>query len=373
MATCDICHNLTFGGSSLLPESSQLNELRDILRSNRMPPEISSFRRVAEDAPVELARYDAEIKRLEELTARLLSERATLAWYSDGCRSVVSPVRRLPTELLAEIFDMCAPEDQEAMAEATPTQEIERLSKKYLLQLAQVCSHWHSVAMGTPKLWSFIVFDTALWIQLPHSSPTLLNFVASSLQRGGECPLRLRIAVDHGNRDEHSVLQLISEHSHRWRRVALWIDPPSFSHLARAKGNLGHLRFLRLASDTTGNDIHPASYIFQIAPLLSEVRLADWENSVPVLPWNQLSFTALRLVAGVPPAGTLKALHLLSNSARLSIKPNTLLTPLQPPVLSNIDKLTVELMGEYSARHPILGTLFQSLTLSRVNSFRLIR
>ncbi|KAJ7157834.1 hypothetical protein C8R46DRAFT_1355461 [Mycena filopes] len=353
----------------------EVKQIHDTLRSNAVPPDISGFRRVAEEAPVELARYDAEIERLGELTAKLSSERATLAWYSDGCRSVTSPVRRLPTELLAEIFDMCAPEGQDVISDMTTlTEEIERLAKKYLLQLAQVCSHWRSVAMGTSTLWSQIVLDTAVWSRIPHYSPTLLDLLASSLQRGGECPLTLQIAVDHGNRNERSVLNLLSEHSHRWRRVALWIDPPSFSHLARAKGNLGHLGSLRLAGDTarTQNEVHPASDIFHIAPRLSEVWLADWEDPVPVLPWNQLSFAALRLVDGVPPAGTMQILRLLPKSVALLIEPNTVSTPLQLPILSNIDKLTVDLVGA-PRTHPILGTLFQSLTLPRLQSFRLIR
>ncbi|KAJ7189021.1 hypothetical protein C8R46DRAFT_1341639 [Mycena filopes] len=374
MATCDACHNSTFGGSSFLPDSARLDQLRHILRSNTVPPEISSFRRVAEEAPVELARYDAEIERLREHTARLLSERATLSWYSDGCRSVAAPVRRLPTELLAQIFDLCAPDGQEVISDTTtPTEEVERLAKKYLLQLAQVCSYWRSVAMETPTLWSLIVLDTNLWDRLPQSSRTLLNLVASSLQRGGECPLTLHIAVDHGDRNERSVLELLSEHSRRWRDVSMWIDPPSFSHLVQAKGNLGRLGFLWLARNTISrNEIHPARNIFQIAPRLSEVSLEQWHEPVPVLPWNQLSLASLRLVGGVPPARTMQILPSLLNSARLFIEPNTLSTPLEPPVLSQINNLAVHLMGESSVEHPILGTLFQSLTLPRLDMFFLV-
>ncbi|KAJ7189030.1 hypothetical protein C8R46DRAFT_935250 [Mycena filopes] len=330
---------------------------------------MSSLRRVAEEAPAELARYDAEIERLKESIDKRLLERATLAWYSDGCRSVASPVRRLPTELLAEIFDMCAPEDQKIMSTTTPTQEIERISKNYLLQLAQVCSHWRSVAMETPNLWSLIVLDTDLWDRLPQSSRTLLNLVASSLQRGGECPLTLHIAVDHGNRNDRSILELLSGHSHRWRDVSMWIDPPSFSHLVQAKGNLGRLGVLRLASDTTwGEQIHPASDIFEIAPRLSDVRLAEWEDLVPVLPWNQLYLASLRLGGRVPPARTMRILPLLLDTARLFIEPNSLSTPLQPPILSNIDNLAVEVVGAPRSR-PILGILFQSLTLPRLDMF----
>ncbi|KAJ7189063.1 hypothetical protein C8R46DRAFT_1244485 [Mycena filopes] len=393
---CGVNSASDFEQSSLLPDSHRIHELRDILRSNIVPPEISSFCRVAEEAPVELARYDAEIERLKESIDQLSSERATLAWYSDGCRSVASPVRRLPTELLAEIFDMCAPEGQDVISDTTTlTEEIERLAKKYLLQLAQVlsylshrleslrlwslhmlqvCSHWRSVAMGTSTLWSQIVVDTSVWSRIPHYSPTLLDLLASSLQRGGECPLTLQIAVDHGNRNERSVLNLLSEHSRRWRDVSMWIDPPSLSHLVKAKGNLSRLGFLRLASDTArGQSNHPGSDIFQIAPRLSDVRLAGWEDPVPVLPWGQLSFIML----GNGDTADLSAIqnlsHLPSDSqALVRITSNPLPIVFQP-VCSNLHTLTVELMGKDHVTHSTLATLFQSLTLPQLDTFKLVR
>ncbi|KAJ7166010.1 hypothetical protein C8R46DRAFT_1219782 [Mycena filopes] len=368
MATCDICHHSTFGRSSLLPGPAHVKELRDILRSNAVPLETSSFRRVAEEAPVELARYDAEIERLGKSMANLLSERASLAWYSDGCRSVASPVRRLPTELLAEIFDMCAPPDQDVISETTThAEEVERVSKKYLLQLAQVCSHWHCVAMGTPNLWSFIVLDTAVWNR-SHNSTTLLNLVTSSLQRGGECPLTLRIAVDHGDRDEAPVLKLLTQHSHRWRSVALWIDHLSFPFLAGAKGNLGRLTFLRLESS---DKILSAGDLFQVAPQLKEVWLAGWRSKAPEIPWEQI--LRARLTNGeVADLSFMSTLSPLSTAATLLILPTTPSSLLQPPVFSKIGKLAVQMVGEWPPAHPILGSLFQSLALPQMHSLRLL-
>ncbi|KAJ7146922.1 hypothetical protein C8R44DRAFT_552905, partial [Mycena epipterygia] len=61
------------------------------------------------ESPDELARYDSEIQQLQDRLDGLRSERATLESYANGCRSVLSPVRRLPAELLVDIFDICAP------------------------------------------------------------------------------------------------------------------------------------------------------------------------------------------------------------------------------------------------------------------------
>ncbi|KAJ7257626.1 hypothetical protein C8J57DRAFT_1234774 [Mycena rebaudengoi] len=83
-AVCQACGN----GSSFLPNGGQFAALNDMLRSNVLPPETSSFRATISAAPVELRRYDAETKRLEDELERLISKRRTLASYMDRCRSV---------------------------------------------------------------------------------------------------------------------------------------------------------------------------------------------------------------------------------------------------------------------------------------------
>lgn len=51
--------------------------------------------------------------------------------------------QRLPAELWTEIFDMCSPPGEDGFDglsdTTTPEQEVERLAKKYLLRLSQVC------------------------------------------------------------------------------------------------------------------------------------------------------------------------------------------------------------------------------------------
>ncbi|KAJ7646046.1 hypothetical protein DFH06DRAFT_1210976 [Mycena polygramma] len=233
---CDACGKPPFTDSPLLPNSSQISGLRDILRSNTVPPEKSSFLSVIDGASLELERYDAEIKRLQECLARLISDRTTLASYGDGCRSVFSPIRRLPTELLAEIFGMCRPPGEDIMSGITPDKELDRVAKKYLLQFSQVCSHWHGVIMGTPMLWSTITLDVAVWSST--SPKILLDLLTASLDRGGDYPLTMQVAVDFGDPNEYYVLNLLSRHSHRWKCVHLWIDTRSFPSLAGIRGHL---------------------------------------------------------------------------------------------------------------------------------------
>ncbi|KIY70717.1 hypothetical protein CYLTODRAFT_487867 [Cylindrobasidium torrendii FP15055 ss-10] len=57
-------------------------------------------------------------------------------------RSILSPLRSLPSELLQEIFMLCVPKPCIISSKEAP------------LRLGQVCSRWRSIALQTPKLWS---------------------------------------------------------------------------------------------------------------------------------------------------------------------------------------------------------------------------
>ncbi|KAJ7656184.1 hypothetical protein B0H17DRAFT_1098511 [Mycena rosella] len=284
---CDNCEN-PFVKSHLLPTPAQFEHLRDVIRSNSPPPETSSFRAIIADAPAELARYDAEIRRRQEALYALRADRALLETYADGCRSVFSPARRLPTELLGDIFDMCAPPGaDEIVDDTTPKEEVDRLAKKYLLQLSRVCSRWHGVVMGTPMLWSTLVVDTVCWSTFPVSQETLLGLMAASLERGAQSPLTVEIAVAHGDLNERPVLELISRHARRWKSIYLWVNPESVRFLGAAKGNLPLLERLQLYASVE-NEHQSGLDIFEVAPRLTYFRLLGWHHRSPTLPWGQL-------------------------------------------------------------------------------------
>ncbi|KAJ7646047.1 hypothetical protein DFH06DRAFT_1300831 [Mycena polygramma] len=286
---CDACAKPPFTDSPLLPNSSQISGLRDILRSNTVPPEKSSFLTVSDGVSTELERYDAEIGRLQQRLAVLISDRTKLASYGDGWRSVFSPLRRLPPELLAEIFGMCYPHGEDVISErVSPTDEVDRVAKRYLLQLSQVCSHWHGIVMGTPRLWSTILLDAGLWNSCTVSSTTLLDLITASLDRGVDYPLTMRVAVDRGDANECFIFDLLSRHSHRWKCVYLWIDTRSLPLLVSVRGHLPLLASLELYNLGLVEDVPYADNIFEVAPNLTDVALRNWHPQLPTLPWQQL-------------------------------------------------------------------------------------
>ncbi|KAJ7646059.1 hypothetical protein DFH06DRAFT_1476634 [Mycena polygramma] len=299
---CDACGKPPFKASPLLPNASQISDLRDILRSNTLPLEKSGLLNVVDRALPELKRFNAEIARLQQRLAILISDRNELESYSDGCRSAFSPIRRLPTEVLAEIFGMCYPPGEGVIAETvTPVEEVDRVAKKYLLQISQVCSHWHSVVMETPMLWSTIILDTDVWSSCTLSSKTLLDLIAISLNRGVDYPLTLYGTVDHGDPNEHLILDLLSQHSHRWKCVSLWIDVASLPFLINARGHLPLLKTLELVNFGSWSDVSYTDDIFETAPKLTDVSLTNWHSLPPMLPWKQVSPLTVRSALPMEP------------------------------------------------------------------------
>ncbi|KAJ6497298.1 hypothetical protein C8R45DRAFT_1093693 [Mycena sanguinolenta] len=288
-AGCERCGS-TSSESHLLPSSSEIAQLRHFLSSSSPLPSglASSLHNVVDEAPLELERYGAEIQRLEETLARVKSERALLKWYSSASRGLFSPLRRFPAQVLVEIFDMCSPNT--TSERHTVEEEENRLARTYLLQPSQVCSRWHTLIMDTSKLWSSIKVDTRVWAQSSIPSATLLHLLESSLDRSGELPLNLEITIDPAPYSGPGVLQLLAQHSSRWRNVFLSFRPDWIDYLVGIKGNLWLLENLALSN---ADDIRPqvhADNIFFVAPRLKSVTFTGpgWSPGASTFPWSQL-------------------------------------------------------------------------------------
>ncbi|KAJ7649027.1 hypothetical protein DFH06DRAFT_944798, partial [Mycena polygramma] len=128
----------------------------------------------------ELARCDIEIATLRERLDQLLVERAAIQADYIDCNSLLAPVRRLPSEILAEIFALCwdsfTPfmEDVDCDSVSLPT-EIARLAHAPLLNLSRVCVRWHNIALGTPALWSRIELEAILWTAAPSRLEVIME------------------------------------------------------------------------------------------------------------------------------------------------------------------------------------------------------
>ncbi|KAF9054220.1 hypothetical protein BJ165DRAFT_1522766 [Panaeolus papilionaceus] len=148
-------------------------------------------------------------------------------------RSLFSPIRRLPEDVLGEIFLHTLPSTRNA---------IPILSELPLL-LTLVCKKWRSIAQSTPRLWS------RLHIVLPYNRATDIEgdeecsqkrsyvaLVKHLLYLSGGVPLFLSISSCTQGYDGHigtspetkELLLAVIKHSTRWSEVNLVCDAYAF-------------------------------------------------------------------------------------------------------------------------------------------------
>ncbi|KAJ7607852.1 hypothetical protein FB45DRAFT_702388, partial [Roridomyces roridus] len=91
-----------------------------------------------------LASFDVEILRVREQLARLEDGRTVLLDLRRRTKPILSSIRRIPPEILAEIF------------KAAGTSRSRFILANTLWVLTHVCSRWRAIATSTPSLWSSI-------------------------------------------------------------------------------------------------------------------------------------------------------------------------------------------------------------------------
>ncbi|THU89871.1 hypothetical protein K435DRAFT_677040, partial [Dendrothele bispora CBS 962.96] len=123
---------------------------RDILRSMWIPSEskASQIEQEIVDCSSEIAKYDTEIETLEGVLEELRRKRCEIQRYSDERRSLLSPIRKLPIEILGEIFAASC-SDYGLLITTFPKGKI----SAHTLVLSHVCSQWRNFVISTPSLW----------------------------------------------------------------------------------------------------------------------------------------------------------------------------------------------------------------------------
>jgi hypothetical protein len=187
--------------------------------------------------------------------------------------------------VLVQIFWLVSPATSDVIFDTvTPGQELDRLAKKELLVLSKVCCYWHSVVINTPMLWSTIVMKTDVWT----APETMLYLVSQSLERGGNHPLTIKVAAFEIGTLCRQALELLAQHSQRWRDVHFVVADESLELLSGARGSLSLLETLQVDLLANGKAVDT----FAITPCLAKATFSGPPGSVPSLPWTQLqSFT----------------------------------------------------------------------------------
>jgi len=236
----------------------------------------------------------------------------------DSYDVILSPARRIPPDILREVFYRCLTACRNPTLSATEAPML----------LTRVCSLWRSVALSTPQIWAKLYIplpgdprlsssygvpnDRALEVRRQIFSKTMqlrCEAVKEWLDRSGSCPLSLSISYPFGYvsnngvvHDEFadSLFQIICPSASRWKHLDLSlpldiyqkletnIPLDSLSMLRGFKGNIFFQDSTPLVGEPTMIPLQiielPALEALSINCLQLTLNISRYRNS-----WNRLT------------------------------------------------------------------------------------
>ena len=344
-----------------------LNSNNGMKLSSRMQ---SQYLKAIASIETDISKLDEEMSRMQMIMEQLAAERQSLEKSLEERRSIVAPIRRIPLDVLSEIFIFCVdssgPTDNSKCFDVTQAP----------IQLSFVCNKWRRLVISMSQLWTSILLNGGR-TYVSSSGKRLNEFFMRSIEtdmlntwlsRSGSSPLTLGIDGQWLKHDAlTSCIDILIAHSHRWRDVTFKLDEDHWEMLLAVKGQLpqlerfdvGVLEDVDVSVDSS--DDSPYVYdipleIFQVAPKLHTVTMQDQiEASEWLVPWEQLRCLQFHLHL---PAILPLLLPTCPNLARCTIHVYLMYDALDSLDHSSLASLHLLLHGG-----PNLHALFNSLTL----------
>ncbi|KAJ6462129.1 hypothetical protein C8R45DRAFT_1027374 [Mycena sanguinolenta] len=177
---------------------SQLSSTNEPL----LEPELSAVRPIVEKTSARLATLDAETSRLKDRLRELEDERTALSEFHAQNTRVVSPMRRMPAEILGEIFSWTLPNIYDIFDPGDCP-----------WVLTRVCGSWRAVALSKPSFWSLLVFDFTRKSQYPR------ELVQLQLKRARSLKIHFFGNEMDESRPQIALFRILAGHCARWEEL----------------------------------------------------------------------------------------------------------------------------------------------------------
>ncbi|KAJ7291364.1 hypothetical protein C8J57DRAFT_214803 [Mycena rebaudengoi] len=252
--------------------------VESLLISNDPPPdaEIPVIRDIIADEQSRLLDLDIQIAALQKTLEPLVDERDATADRILRHQSVISAARRVPPEILGEIFLLTLPSQEDGKSDKASCVD----SSPWLV--GRICSRWREIALALLELWSTVSIND---YDGNNADPSLLlRRVKMLLHRSANQPLHIHPAPpEYGFDISPEVLEILADSSPRWetvRTASNWFYPNG--HMDRIKGRLDRLKSLSFIYDIAQGEL------FAEVPQLR--RLESPEGFMGEFPWAQLTY-----------------------------------------------------------------------------------
>ncbi|KAF7366655.1 F-box domain-containing protein [Mycena sanguinolenta] len=280
---CSKCGNLSFDSPGPTFDVSVAPGTRHytLLNTNEPPEDSESvfIRSVIAESSPRLKHLDNEISKLQEKLKQLEDERTALLSYRTRNTAILSPLRRMPPEVLAEIFSWTLPSVNDALSIGSDTVQSPWL-------LTRINSRWRAVCLSTTSLWSRIVFD------YESSDPPRnysLALAETHIHRAQNLHIHFYGCAKTDSKPQIEMFELLLKHSSRWEELALGITSAMLPLLAALRGRIPSLKRLWIQWESPQAEVQSLD-CFQTAPSLVDFGATNSHHFVSIaFPAQQLT------------------------------------------------------------------------------------
>jgi len=333
----------------------------------------------SDDVKREIEQGQRELRRLSE-------ERKNISKQLDLHRDQLSPIRKVPPEIIRLIF-LFWDADRRLLRTAT------YVSPNVL---TSVCIAWKNIALGTPELWSSILVEIQKGVCYPDK-----RVVEAWLERSGSSPLSISIeerdpflrsssagvdltlptVPDAEPESEHptesavsSMFEVFIPHHSRWQKVHVrykdaWSEKTGFASLPKDTSfPLLEELYLEKSYWLEQDDVDRITSTMLSAPRLHSV---NWLSQKPfttlTFPWAQLTHFWLGHIISMA-----EGLRIITFCPYLTSLELTLILPVQITIMSNsVSVVHNNLQRLHLSTAGSLGILFDKLTLPALKDLSL--
>ncbi|KAJ7743315.1 hypothetical protein B0H16DRAFT_1009573 [Mycena metata] len=281
--------------------------------------EILNIRTFLIEPKSRLKRLDDKIADLQKAIDSLTAERASVRSFVDAHDALLSPLRRLPLDIVQEIFVACLPTHRNCVMSAAEAP----------LLLGRICSSWRAIALSTPRLWARLhIVEPAFTGFVPSMSSISSVFleekvaqrvdaVKTWLIRSGVCPISISIegapqsfmpAGALPPSSTHLFLQALIPFSSRWQDVTMSFvfSPEALETLFElAEMDMPMLSKLHIVQqqhhEAAPSNVLLRSFAFLHTPTLSDLTFVGYQANLLELPIQWTNITTLSLTGMLRP------------------------------------------------------------------------
>lgn len=357
-----------------------------MFRSNSCPSvEASSgIKSLIEEHEHQLATIQDQVehlkKRLADMEHRQVQTKDTLV----KLHATLAPIKRLPPELLSEIFEQCLDVGNPRVLFSMTAR-----NKEAPLLLGYVCRSWRAIAHATPRLWRDMFVNVCDGRYSDKLRRDALPVLQTWLAHSGSLPLNLVILC----KTERilpglvDLFETIAAHAARWKtvHVRLQNSPVIFRLVCRAFTECTSLSTFDVTDggqcmSFVGNrqpneveDVQPVHFDLSLAPLrqlsLSLAGLTIRDVRAPWATLTRLSFMqdARSSASSITDYVTVLQQCTLLKECGIAIDNGIRDAPLQPFTLPSLEHLQLQVLRE-AAHTTQMGDFLSVLDAPRLNA-----